>query len=191
MPRKTTLVAALACLYFGPGLLFLYLAGGVCHAEAAPADAAGAAAVMIPDGEPGEPMVIIGTVYGPDGETPAEGVTVYAYHTDAAGLYSETNDNSDPRIKATVVTRADGRYRFETIRPAAYPEGGVAAHVHYRVSGGGYPAQRFTLHFEGDPNLSARARERAADRGRFGSIRPLERTEDGGWRVVFDLRLAR
>ena len=90
-----------------------------------------------------------------------------------------------------MVTDSEGRYRLETIKPAPYPGGGVPAHIHYRISGGGFPAQRADLNFEGDPYLSARAKERSAKQGRFGSIRPLERGEDGGWRVVYDLRLER
>ncbi len=178
--RKTSLIAALAVLYFGPGLLFLYVARG--------AEPAASAVVVSPE-EPGEPLVVTGTVYGPDGETPAAGVELYAYHTDATGVYNEPNDNTNPRLKATVRTGADGRYRLRTIKPAPYPGGGVPAHIHYRLSGGGFPDQRAELHFEGDPYLSARATARAAERGQFGSIRPLERDDDGVWHVVFDIKL--
>lgn len=180
--RKTTLITALAALYFGPGLLFLYVAG---------ADQPTWSATLVSSDEPGEPLHVTGTVYSPDGETPAAGVELYAYHTDAEGLYSETNDNTNPRLKATVRTGADGRYELRTIKPAPYPGGGVPAHIHYRISGGGFPDQRADLNFEGDPNLSARAVRRSAERGRFGSIRPLAKNTDGVWQVVFDLKLRR
>src|SRR5512134_1672562 len=36
-------------------------------------------------GEPGERLVITGTIYQNDGRTPAAGVVLYAYHTNAAG----------------------------------------------------------------------------------------------------------
>ncbi len=178
--RKTTLIAALAALYFGPGLLFFYVAGAGEPAYSA---------TLAPPGEPGEPLHGTGTVYGPDGVTPAPGVEIYAYHTDAEGVYNEPNDNTNPRLKGTVRTAADGRYELHTIRPAPYPGGGVPAHIHYRISGGGFPDQRADLNFEGDPYLSTRAVERSAERGRFGSIRPLEKGADGAWHVVFDLRL--
>ncbi len=178
--RKSTLLAALAVLYFGPGLLFLYVAG---------AGESIFSATLVEPGEPGEPLHVTGTVYGPDGTTPAAGVEIYAYHTDAEGLYSETNDNTNPRIKATVRTGADGRYELNTIKPAPYPGGGVPAHIHYRISGGGFPDQRADLNFEGDPYLSSRAIARSVERGQFGSIRPLEKDADGVWQVVFDIKL--
>ncbi len=136
--RKSTLIAALAVLYFGPGLLFFYVAG---------ADGPTYSAVLTEPGEPGEPLHVTGTVYGPDGETPAAGIELYAYHTDATGVYSETNDNTDPRLKATVRTGADGRYELHTIKPAPYPGGGIPAHIHYRISGGGFSDQRADLNF--------------------------------------------
>lgn len=178
---KTSLFAMLAVLYFAPGLLFFYVAAG--------AGEPASSAVLVPPGEPGEPLIVTGTVFRPDGETPAAGVDLYAYHTDAEGLYSATNDNTDPRIKATVRTGADGRYQLRTIKPAPYPGGGVPAHVHFRISGGGFPDQRVDLNFEGDPYLSARAVARSAERGSFGPVRPLEKGDDGAWHVVFDIRL--
>ncbi len=199
--RKTLLIAALAALYFGPGLLFFYAVapegssfwpGPTALAQTAGgAGEPAATAVLVSPEEPGEPLRVTGTVYGPDGTTPAAGVDLYAYHTDAEGLCSETNDNTDPRLEATVRTGAAGRYQLRTIRPAPYPGGGVPAHIHFRISGGGFPDQRADLHFEGDPHLSERARARSAEHGRFGSIRPLEKDADGAWQVVFDLRLRR
>ncbi|MBA3584027.1 MAG: hypothetical protein H0W36_05765 [Gemmatimonadetes bacterium] len=38
--------------------------------------------------EPGERLVDTGTVSQPDGRTPAEGVLLYAYHTNAEGVYA-------------------------------------------------------------------------------------------------------
>ena len=184
--RKTSLIAMLTALYFGPGLLFFYVAHGATERTAVETSSS---AQMTTPGEPGEPLHVTGTIYGPDGTTPAAGVTVYAYHTDAEGLYSETNDNTNPRLKATVTTDARGRYELKTIKPAPYPGGGVPAHVHYRVSGPDLPEQRFELHFEGDPYLSRRAQESSARRGQFGSIRPLERDDDGVWHCVFDMKL--
>ena len=185
MPLRTTsVISALALLYFAPGLLFLYVAEGADRD-----DGSCFSATLVPPGEPGEPLIVTGTVYRSDGETPAAGVTLYAYHTDAEGLYSETNDNTRPRLKATLRTDADGRYELRTIKPGPYPGGGIPAHIHYRVSGEGFSEQRFDLNFDGDPYLSERARKRSAQLGRFGPIRPLEPVATGGWRVVYDLRL--
>ena len=46
-----------------------------------------AAATIPPAGEAGERLVLSGRVLEPDGTTPAPGVVVYAYHTNAAGVY--------------------------------------------------------------------------------------------------------
>ena len=182
--RPSLVIAVLAVLYFAPGLLFFYVAEGLDRCPEPPCHRA----VLVPPGEPGEPLVVTGTVYRSDGETPAAGVTLYAYHTDAEGLYSETNDNTNPRLKATVRTDADGRYELKTIKPAPYPGGGVPAHIHYRLSGEGLAEQRFELHFKRDPYLSRPMKEHSERQGRFGSIRPLIRDGDG-WRCVYDLRL--
>ena len=182
--RPTPVIATLAVLYFVPGLLFLSVDRGTAQCSE-PCSSA----VLTPPDEPGEALVVTGTVYQGDGTTPAAGVSLYAYHTDAAGLYSETNDNTDPRLKATVVTDAQGRYELRTIKPAPYPGGGVPAHIHYRISGEGMAEQRFDLNFEGDPYLSTRQKERSARLDRFGSIRPLVDDGSGGWKCVYDLRL--
>ncbi len=41
---------------------------------------------IAPEGEPGEPLTITGTVYDTAGE-PAPGIIIYAYHTDSTGVY--------------------------------------------------------------------------------------------------------
>ena len=145
-------------------------------------------AVLTEPNEPGDPLHVEGTVYAPDGKTPAPGVTVYVYHTDAEGVYSETNDNRNPRIKATLITDPRGRYEFRTIRPAPYPGGGVPAHIHYVLKGGGYAEQRRDLYFEGDPALSGGMIDRSKAAGKFGSVRPVARGEDGVLHCTFDLR---
>lgn len=140
--------------------------------------------------EPGEPLIVFGTVYKPDGKTPVEGITVYVYHTDAEGYYRKgNNSSSNPRLHGTMTTNAEGKYEYRTIKPAAYPGGGNPAHVHYVISGKGYTKQYDELQFEGDrwlrnPQLSA------SQRGdNFLSVRPLIKDKDGVWRVVKDIRL--
>jgi len=133
--------------------------------------------------EPGEPLVVTGTVYLPDGKTPAAGISVYVYHTDAEGYYRKGANSSDnPRIKGTMITNSEGRYEFRTIKPGAYPGGGNPAHIHYVLSGKGYPKHNDEVMFEGDPYLTPRDRSSI-------SVRPLTRDKDGVWRCVYDIKL--
>ena len=133
--------------------------------------------------EPGEPLIVSGTVYAPDGKTPAPGITVYVYHTDAEGYYRKgANSSENPRIKGTMITNSEGKYEFRTIKPGAYPGGGNPAHIHYVLSGKGYPKHNDEVMFEGDPYLTPRDRNSAG-------VRPLMRDKDGVWRCVFDIKL--
>lgn len=141
--------------------------------------------VLTSKDEPGEPLVVTGTVYAPDGKTPAAGITVYVYHTDAEGYYRKGANSSDnPRIKGTMITNAEGKYEFRTIKPGNYPGRGVPAHIHYVLSGKGYPKHNDEVMFEGDPYLTPRDRSSI-------SVRPLTRDKDGVWRCVYDIKLKR
>jgi protocatechuate 3,4-dioxygenase beta subunit len=115
---------------------------------------------LVSDAEPGEPMIVTGTIYARDGKTPAAGVTVHVYHTDAQGYYNR--GPGEPRLKGTMVTNEEGEYEYRTIRPAAYPGRRNPAHVHYVLSGGGYSKQYVDLEFEDDPLVGDRARKQSA-----------------------------
>ena len=47
--------------------------------------------------EPGQRMVMSGTIFRSDGKTPAEGIVLYVYHTDNTGYYSKDDDPYNPR----------------------------------------------------------------------------------------------
>ena len=139
--------------------------------------------------EPGRRLVVEGTVFENDGTTPVAGATVFVFHTDDQGYYSPDGmEESDARLCGLMLTDAEGRYRFETIKPAHYATGGPPAHVHYRVWGPELPRQSFSLNFEGDPELGERGRDASAN-PTWASIRPAEEDEDGVLHVVRDLRL--
>ena len=86
---------------------------------------------IAPANEPGVPMVIEGTVTTLRG-APARSVVVYAYHTDQTGIYPPAA-NRHGSLRGWAITDAEGRYRFDTIRPGAYPSRNVAEHVHMHV----------------------------------------------------------
>jgi protocatechuate 3,4-dioxygenase beta subunit len=141
------------------------------------------------DEEPGEPMVVSGTVYRADGKTPVKGAVVYTYHTDTRGYYSkEQRGPSNPRLKGWMKTNADGRYQFRSIRPGPYPEGTMAAHVHFFVTPPGGKEQLFELLFEGDPLLPDDMEERA-NRGGYYLLQRIDRDKEGVWRCAADIIL--
>jgi protocatechuate 3,4-dioxygenase, beta subunit len=97
-----------------------------------------------PPDEPGEALRIDGTVFETDGKTPAAGVIIYAYQTNAAGLYANGTAESEwsrrhGNLRGWVKTGADGRYRFDTIKPAPYPGEAFPAHLHFTVLEPGRP----------------------------------------------------
>ncbi len=51
---------------------------------------------LVPPTERGRRLIVRGRVFGPDGCTPAAGVRLFVYHTDAEGHYSQPQD--DPRL---------------------------------------------------------------------------------------------
>lgn len=150
---------------------------------------------IAPEGEPGEPMVIEGTVRDQAG-SPAPGVIVYAYHTDTEGVYPP---NEHPRgtwayrhgrLRAWARTDSEGRYRFRTIRPGSYPSRDNPAHVHMHVIEPGCCTYWIaSIHFDDDPLLGADERdEDGRARGGPGLETP-RRDGDGTWRVRRDITL--
>lgn len=154
----------------------------------------GARARIAPEDQAGQPMRIEGTVRDRDGE-PAAGVIVYAYHTDAWGIYPKDESLRGQaayrhgRLRGWVKTGDDGRYRFDTIRPASYPETTVPAHVHMHVLEPGRCTYWIdSIHFLDDPFLGERERASQEGRGGSGLVTP-ERGADGVWVVRRDVVL--
>jgi len=146
--------------------------------------------------EPGTPMRIEGTVFQVDGRTPAPGVVVYAHHTNSAGLYADGSAESEwsrrhGRLRGWVRTGADGRYRFDTIKPGLYPDRSEAAHVHLTVQEPGRrPYWIDEIVFRGDPGVTDAYIARQDPQG-GGGVVTLERGADGGLVARRDIRLER
>jgi protocatechuate 3,4-dioxygenase beta subunit len=152
--------------------------------------------VIVSDNEPGEPLIVSGTIYAPDRRTPMDGITLSVYQTDATGRYSTQSgtggDNRNTRLHGSMRTNAEGRYEFRTIKPAPYPGGNNPAHIHAFVSGPGYPEYWIDEYlFEGDPFITEGAHKKFTGVGTFSSILKLTRGGDGVLRGVRDIKVER
>jgi protocatechuate 3,4-dioxygenase beta subunit len=135
--------------------------------------------------EPGERLTISGTIFKSDGRTPAEGVILYLYHTDATGRYSKGKNQSEAtehgRLRGWVKTGADGKYMFHTILPASYPQTKAPKHIHPTIKEPGLTPYYIDEYlFDNDPNLPEAERNRQQKRGGSGIIR-IAKNSDGEW----------
>ena len=165
----------------------------------APQNAPSSIVVAGPE-EPGERLVVTGRVI--DGTKLIAGASVYVFHTDVKGRYAPNLPSQeaelDPRLHGAMRTDAEGRYRYETIRPGSYDNN--AAHVHYIVIAAGYKPRIFDLWFQDDPILVARRQSgepqipQSLRNSSFYkaapdniAIRPVARDAAGVWHAVRDL----
>jgi protocatechuate 3,4-dioxygenase, beta subunit len=106
----------------------------------------------------GQILNVMGRVVNLKGE-PVRNAKVEIWQANAHGRYTHPSDTNpaplDPNFEGSAVlaTDPDGRYRFKTVKPAAYPAGPNRmrpAHIHFQVSG---RQDRLVtqMYFEGDP----------------------------------------
>jgi protocatechuate 3,4-dioxygenase beta subunit len=143
---------------------------------------------IAPAEEPGEPLIIEGVVRSADGK-PVEGVVVYAYHTDAGGVYPRGTTRHG-RLRGWARSGSDGRYRFDTIRPGGYPGLDTPQHIHMHVIEPGRATYYIDdILFDDDPRLTTvHRRQMLRGRGGDGLARPT-RDANGVWRVQRDIVL--
>src|SRR6267378_934533 len=113
-------VAGWGLVYAAGSYLVPSLAEGQNPPPPEPADTKWTATI-VPAREPGEPLVVAGRVFAPDGQHPVAGVVVYAYNTDKDGYYSPDGKVGHPRLKGYMKTDVEGRFELYTIRPGHYP----------------------------------------------------------------------
>lgn len=114
-------------------------------------------------GEPlGERIIVQGRVLDEDGR-PIPQTLVEVWQANAAGRYAHRVDDHpaplDPNFSGAgrTVTDEEGRYRFLTIRPGAYPwrnhpNAWRPAHIHFSLFGSGFLSRLITqMYFPGDP----------------------------------------
>lgn len=115
------------------------------------------------------PLVIRGTVTGPDGK-PVANALVECWHANSKGFYSHfdpTGAQSEFNLRGAVSTDAQGKYEFRTLMPVGYgcpPHGATQqllnvlarhgnrpAHVHFFVTTDKYRKLTTQINIEGDP----------------------------------------
>lgn len=117
------------------------------------------------DGEPlGERIIVEGRVLDEDGR-PEANALVELWQANAAGRYVHTADQHDAPLDphffggGRCMTDSEGRYRFVTIKPGAYPWGNHTnawrpAHIHFSLTGASFASRLITqMYFPGDPLL--------------------------------------
>jgi protocatechuate 3,4-dioxygenase beta subunit len=187
---------------FGAGAaLILPVVGLGCNANvvaergAENSDRLGWKSVIVSDKEPGQPLIISGRIFAPDGQTPLQGITLFVYQTDATGVYSGNGvngDNRNTRIHGAMKTGADGRYEFRTIKPGSYPRTRNPAHIHAYLSGPGYPEYWIEDYlFADDPFVTDDVKSRLGNLGSFSSVLKLEQGHDGVLRAIRDIKIER
>jgi protocatechuate 3,4-dioxygenase beta subunit len=141
----------------------------------------------------GERIIVGGRVLEEDGR-PLANTLVEVWQCNAAGRYNHVSDQHDAPLDPNfsgagrVVTDAEGRYQFTTIRPGAYPwrnhyNAWRPAHIHFSLFGPAYASRLVTqMYFPGDPLLeldgifmsvpSAEARQRLVACFDHASSRP-------------------
>jgi protocatechuate 3,4-dioxygenase, beta subunit len=135
---------------------------------------------IAPQSEPGEAIEITGRVLRADRKTPAAGIVLFAYHTDAGGDYNHPNSPFKPRLYGWVKTDAQGRYGFRTIMPGPYPAHDTPRHIHASLFGPGLAEYWIDDYwFAGDPLITAAQRATLTGRGGGGETVPLERAGGG------------
>ncbi|KMY86455.1 Catechol 1,2-dioxygenase [Candidatus Paraburkholderia calva] len=124
----------------------------------------------IDDGtDPGQPLVMRGTVFAEDG-APLSNALVEVWHANHLGSYLHF-DKSQPafNLRGSIRTDAEGRYSFRSVVPVGYsvPPGGMAeklldqlghhghrpAHIHFFVSAPGHRKLTTQINIDGDPYL--------------------------------------
>ena len=132
----------------------------------------------------GPKLKITGTIYQEDGETPAEDVILYIYHTNREGVYPTRGDEQGwarrhGYIRGWMKTNAEGKYTFYTFKPGSYSSN--PAHIHPIIL---EPNGKYywlgSYRFADDPLLKDSHRKQETPRGGSDGILSLKK-KNGLW----------
>jgi catechol 1,2-dioxygenase len=153
--------------------------------------------------EPGERIVVTGTVLSADCRTPVPGALIEVWQANHAGVYDTNKPGNFTEVtsfhmRGMMYTNERGQYQIETVMPGRYPVppnlpglekyAGLTrpAHIHFRVIESLHVPLTTQLYFKGDPFIAgdpfaSQKRTLAIDLTQDGTVR----------RGVFDIVLAR
>jgi catechol 1,2-dioxygenase len=151
----------------------------------------------------GHTLIMHGTIYGADGQ-PLPSAQVEVWHANTKGFYSHfdpTGEQKPFNMRRTIITDAQGRYRFQSIVPMGYgcpPDGPTQLLLNQLGRHGNRPAHiHFFVTVDGDPLVY----DDFAYATREGLVPPLvERTDAASIQanglegpfaeIVFDMKLS-
>jgi catechol 1,2-dioxygenase len=104
--------------------------------------------------EPGQPILIRGTVFGTGCKSAISNALLDVWQADARGHYHNADENY--KLRGQMKTGDKGVYEFTSIMPGRYKlEGGLRpAHIHFTISHPDFAALTTQLYFKGDPYLA-------------------------------------
>jgi len=129
-----------------------------------PADLTGSGCDLTRNGPLGERVIVSGRVLDEDGR-PVRRTVIEAWQANAAGRYLHENDQHDAPLDPNFTgcghafTDDEGRYRFVTIKPGAYPwrnhfNAWRPSHIHFSLFGPAFATRLVTqMYFPGDALL--------------------------------------
>lgn len=123
------------------------------------------------DDEPGQRLIISGTVYGPDCSSPLPNALLDIWQADAAGVYDTQKPGNfteevEFHLRGMLYTDENGRYEIDTIMPGRYPVppglpgmeeyAGLTrpSHIHVKAMHSLHVPVTTQLYFAGDPYLA-------------------------------------
>lgn len=113
----------------------------------------------------GQRIVVEGTVTDENGQ-PVPNTMIEIWQANSTGRYHHPGDQHDAPLDphfhgaGRVFTDTDGKYRYTSIKPGAYPwrnhhNAWRPNHIHYSLFGAGFASRIITqMYFEGDPLLA-------------------------------------
>lgn len=121
--------------------------------------------------EPGERLMLSGTVLGQDCRTPLPGALVEVWQADHTGRYDTDkpgnfSDTHPFHLRGILVTDDKGRYEIDTVMPGRYPVppnlpglekyAGLTrpAHIHFRVTESLHVPLTTQMYFKDDPFIA-------------------------------------